>query len=186
MWGKQKRVEFCIHSKLSCYLLKIDCYIHYKVLCKPQDKRKTKNNEGYTQHKEKGIKVLLLFNCSVMSNSLGPHGMQHARLPCTSPSPRACPLLSQWCHPTILSSVIPFSCLKSFLGSGSFQMSQLFASGDQSIRVSDSAPVLPMNIQDLFPLGLTGWIFSQSKWLSRVFSNTTVLKHQFFGTQLSL
>ena len=111
--GSRKRVEFCIHSKLSCYLLKIDCYIHYDVLCKPQDKLKTKNNKGYTQHKEKGIKVLLLLNCSVMSDSLGPHGLQHARLPCPSPSSRACHL-SQWCHPTISSSVIPFSsCLQS-------------------------------------------------------------------------
>ena len=184
--GSRKRVEFCIYSKLSCYLLKIDCYIHYDVLCKPQDKLKTKNNKGYTQHKEKGIKVLLLLSCSVMSNSLGPHGLQHARLPCPSPSSRAC-RLSQWCHPTISSSVIPFSsCLKSFLASGSFQMSQLFISGDQSIRVSDSASVLPMNIQDWSPLGWTGWTFLQSKRLSRVFSNTTLQNYQFFGVQLSL
>ena len=108
----------------------------------------------------------------------------------SSPTPRAYPnsyLLSQWCHPTISSSVIPFSsCLQSFPASVSFQMSQLFASGGQSTGASASASVLPMNIQDWFPLGWTGWISLQSKGLSRVFSNTTVQKHQFFGAQLSL
>ena len=123
------------------------------------------------------------FSCSVMSNSLRPHEPQHTRLPCPSPTPRvypnSCPL-SRWCHPTILSSVIPFSsCPQSFTSSGSFQMSQLFASGGQSIRVSASALVLPMNIQDWSPLGWTGWISLQSKGLSRVFSNNTVQKHQF-------
>ena len=98
----------------------------------------------------------------------------------------SCPL-SPWCHPTILSSVVPFSsCLQSFPESGSFQMSQLFASGGQSIGVSVSTSVLPMNIQDWFPLGWTGWISLQPQGLSRVFSKTTVQKHQFFGTQLSL
>jgi len=130
------------------------------------------------------------FSLSVMSDSLWPHGLQHARPPCPSPTPRvhsnSCPL-SWWCHPTISSSVIPFSsCLQSFLASGSFQMSQLFASGGQSIGVSASPSVLPMNIQNWFPLGLTGWISLQSKGLSRVFSNTTVQKHQFFSAQLSL
>ena len=119
-----------------------------------------------------------------MSNSLRPHGLQHTRFPCPSPTPRACSdscPSSRWCHPTISSSVIPFSsCLQSFPASGSFQMSQFFASGGQSIGVSASALVLPMNIQDWFPLGLTGWISLQSKGLSRVFSNT-VQKHQFFG-----
>ena len=128
------------------------------------------------------------FSCSVMSKSLWPHGLQHASLPCPSPTPGAysnsCPL-SQWCHPTISSSVIPFSHLQSFPASGSFQMSQLFASGGQRIEVSASASVLPMNIQDWFPLGWTGLIKLQSKGLSRVFSNTTVQKHQFFGAQLS-
>ena len=114
----------------------------------------------------------------------------NARPPCPSPTPgvhpNPCPL-SPWCHPTISSSVIPFSsCLQSLPASGSFPMSQLFTSGGQSIRVSASASVLPMNIQDWFPLELTCWIFLQSKGLSRVFSNTTVQKHQFFGTQLSL
>ena len=110
--------------------------------------------------------------------------------PCPSPTPgvysNSCPL-SWWCHPTISSSVIPFSsCLQSFPASGSFQMSQLFASGGQSIGVSASASVLPMNIQDWFPLGWTDWSSLQSKGLSRVFSNTTVQKQQFSGTQLSL
>ena len=130
------------------------------------------------------------FSCSVMSNSLQPHGLQNARLPCPSPTPRACSNScpsSWWCHPTISSSVIPFSsCLQSFPASESFPMSQFFALGGQSIGVSASASVLPMNIQDWFPLGLTGLISLQSKRLSRVFSNTTVQKHQFFSTQLSL
>ena len=116
-------------------------------------------------------------------------GLQHSRLPCPSPTPGAysnlCPL-SQWYHPTISSSVVPFSCLQSFPASGSFQMNQLFTSGGQSIGVSASASVLPMNIQDWFPLGWTGWISLQSKGLSRVFPNTTVQKHQFFSAQLSL
>ena len=123
------------------------------------------------------------FNHSVMSNSLQPHGLQHAKPPCPSPTPGvysvgvySCPL-SRWCHPTIPSSVIPFSsCLQSFPALGSFQMSQFFTSGGQSIGVSVSASVLPMNIQDWFPLGRTGWISLQSKWLSRVFSNTIVIR----------
>ena len=129
------------------------------------------------------------FSHTVMSNSLRPHGMQHARPPCPSPTPRlysnSCPL-SRWYHPTISSSVVPFSCLQSFSASGSFQMSQLFKSGGQSIGVSASTSVLPMTIQHWLPLGWTGWISLQSKWLSRVFFNITVQKHQFFSTQLSL
>ena len=108
--------------------------------------------------------------------------------PCPSPSPRACSNscpLSWWCHPTISSSVVP-SCLQSFPALGSFQMSQFFASGGQSIGVSASASVLPMNIQDWFSLGWTGLISLQSKGLSRVFSNTKVQKRRFFGAQLSL
>ena len=132
----------------------------------------------------------VLFSHSVVSNSLQPHGLQHARPPCPSPTPRvhpnSCPL-SRWCHPTISSSVIPFSsCPQSFPASGSFQMSQLFASGGQSIGVSVSISVLPVNSQDWSPLGWTGWVSLQSKGLPRVFSNTTVQKHQFFGTQLPL
>ena len=115
--------------------------------------------------------------------------LQHARLPCPSPCPgicsNPCPL-SWWCHPTISSSVYPFSShLQSFPASGSFQLSQFSVSGGKSIGVSASASVLPMNIQDWFPLGWTGWISLQSKGLSRVFCNTTVQKHQFFGAQLS-
>ena len=125
------------------------------------------------------------FNRSVVSDSLRPHGLQHARPPCISPTlgvyPNSSPL-SQWCHQNILSSVIPFSsCLQSFPASGSFQMSQFFTSSGQSIGVSASASVLPMNIHDWFPLGWTGRISLQSKGLSRVFSNTTVQKHQFFS-----
>ena len=116
------------------------------------------------------------FSPSVMSNSLQPHGRQHTRVPCPSPTPRAysnsCPL-SWWCHPTISSSVIPFSShLQSFPASGAFPMSQFFASGGQSTGVLASASVFPMNIQDWFPLALTGYISFQSKGLSRVFSNT--------------
>ena len=132
--------------------------------------------------------VFIQFSCSVMSDSLRPHGMQHTRLPCPSPTPGACSNscpLSQWCHPTISSSVFPFSsCLQSFLLSGSFPMSQFFTWGGQNIGAS--ASVLPMNIQDWFPLGLTGWISFQSKGLSRVFSNTTEWKHHFLGIQSSL
>ena len=129
------------------------------------------------------------FSSSVVSNSLQPHEPQHTRPPCPSPTSRVhqnpCPL-SRRCHPTISSSVIPFSsCPQSFRASGSFQMSQLFVSGGQSIGVSASTSVLPMNTQDWSPLGWTGWISLPSKGLSRVFSNTTVQKHQFFGTQLS-
>ena len=121
-----------------------------------------------------------------MSDSLWPHGLQHARPPCPSPTPgvhpNSCPL-SQWCHPTISSSAVPFStCPQPFPASGSFQMGQHFASGGQSIGAS----VLPMKTRDGSPLGWTGWISLKSKGLSRVFSNTTVQKHQFFDAQLSL
>ena len=130
------------------------------------------------------------FSCSVTSNSLRPHGLQHARPPCPSSTPRACSdscPLSQWCHPTISSSVVPVSsCPQSFPAPGSFPMSHIFTSGGQSIGVWASASVLPMNILDWFPLGWTSWISLQSKGLSRVFSNTTVQKHQFFGAQPSL
>ena len=135
-------------------------------------------------------KSAVQFSHSVVSNSLWPHRLQHARPPCLSPTPRvysnSCPS-SWWCHPTISSSVVPFSSrLQSFPASGSFQMSQFFTSGGQSNGVSASASVLPMNIQDWFPLGWTNWISLQSKGPSRVFSNTTVQKHQFFTTQISL
>ena len=128
--------------------------------------------------------------CSVVSDSLQPHELQHARPPCPSPTPRVppnpCPL-SRWCHPTISSSVFPFySCPQSFPALRFFQKSQFFAWGGQSIGVSALASVLTMNTQDWSPLGWTGWISLQSKGLSRVFSNTTIQKHQFFGAELSL
>ena len=131
---------------------------------------------------------MLLFSHQVVSESLWPHGLKHARPPCPSPAPgvhsNSCPL-SPWWHPTISSSVVPFSsCLQSFPASGSFPLSQFFVSGGQSIGAS--ASVLPVNIQDWFPLGLTGLISLQSKGLLRVFSNTTIQKHQFFSAQLSL
>ena len=142
--------------------------------------------------------LILLFSHSVMSNSLPTHGLQHDRLPCPSPTPGACSNscpLSQWCHPAISSSVLPFSsCLQSFPASGFFPMSQFLVSGGQSIGTSASVSVLQMNIQDWFPLGLTGWISLQSKGLSRVFSNIivqkqvekSVLQHSaFFIVQLS-
>ena len=129
------------------------------------------------------------FSCSVVSNYLWPHESQHARPPCPSPTPRvysnSCPS-SRWCHPAISSSVIPFSsCPQSLPASGSFPTSQLFASGGQNIGASASASVLPVNTQDWSPLGWTDWISLQSKGLSRVFSNTTVQKDQFWGAQLS-
>ena len=142
-------------------------------------------------HRHWKIGVLLfLFSQPVMSNPWRPHGLQHYRLPCPSLSPRVCAdscPLSRWCYLTTLSSAAPFSsCPQSFTASGSFPMSQLFASGGQSIGASASTSVLPMNIQDWFPLGWTDWISLLSKGLSRVFSNTTVQKHQFFSAQLSL
>ena len=129
------------------------------------------------------------FSRSVVYDSLWPHEEQHARPPCPSPTPRVhtnlCPL-SPWFHSTISSSVVPFSsCLQSFPASGFFQVSQFFASGGQIIGASDSASALPMYIQNWLPLGLTVLISLQSKGLSRVFSNTTVKKHQFFGAQPS-
>ena len=125
-----------------------------------------------------GANSLVQFSCSVVPDSLWPHGLQHARLPYPSPIPGACSNLcplSRWCHPTISSSGVPFSSrFQSFPASGSFPMSQFFASGSQSIGVVASASILPMNIQDWFPLGWTGWISSLPKGLSRVFSNNTV------------
>ena len=128
------------------------------------------------------------FSTSVVSDSLRPYGLQYTRLPCPpipGPCSKSC-LSSWWCHPAISSSVIPFSSCPQYLpASRSFPMSQFFTSGGQNIRASASAPVLPMSIQVWFPLGWTGWICLQSKGLSRVFSNTTVQKHQFFSAQLS-
>ena len=134
--------------------------------------------------------VVSQFSHSVLSDSFRPYEPQHAKPPYPSPTPtvytNSCPL-SQWCQPTISSSVVPFSsCLQSFPASGSFQINQFFTSGGQSIGASASTLVLPMNVQDWFPLGWTGWISLQSKGLSRVLFNTTVQKNQFFGAQLSL
>ena len=128
------------------------------------------------------------FSHSVVSNSLQTHESQHTRPPCPWSTPRVYSnsrVLSQYCHPTLSCSVILFSCLQSFPASRSFQMSQLFTWGGQSIGVSASTSVLPVNTQDWSPLGCTGWISWQSKGLSRVFSNTTLQKHQFFSAQLS-
>ena len=131
----------------------------------------------------------LHFSHSVLSDFLRPHELQHTRPPCPSPSPgvysNSCPS-SRWCHPAISSSVVPFSsCPQSLPASKSFPMSQLFTWGGQSTGVSASASVLPKNTQDWSPLGWTGWISLRSKGLSRVFSNTTVQKHQFFSIKLS-
>ena len=133
---------------------------------------------------------VLLFSCSIMSDSLRPHGLQHAMLLCLSPSPGAssnsCPL-NRWCHSNISSSIIPFSsCPQFFPASGSFLVSWLFTSADQSFGASASASILHMNIQGWFSLGLDGLISLLSKGLSRVFSSTTVWKHPFFSTQPSL
>ena len=160
-------------------------------------KKKKDQSSGSTEHKNlminlvsRGSSVQFSSFHSVMSDSLWPHGLQHARLPCPSLTSRvslnSCPL-SQWCHPTISSYVEPFSsCLQSFPASGSLPVRQLFASGGQIIGVLASAAVLPMNIQDSFPLGLTGLISLQSKELSGVFSSMTIQQHQLFSAQLSL
>ena len=136
------------------------------------------------------VYTIMRHSHSGVSDSLWRHELQHTRPPCPSPTPgiysNSSPL-SQWCHPAISSSGVPFSsCPQSFPASGSFQMNHLFASGGQSIGLSTSTSVIPMNTQDLSPLGWTGWISSHSKGLSRVFPNTTLQKHQFFGAQLSL
>ena len=135
--------------------------------------------------KQKFYDIMYQFSNSIVSNSLQPRELQHATLPCLSPRPGACSNscpLSWWCHPTISSSVVPFSSrLQSFPATGIFPKCQFFASGGQSIGASASASVFPMNIQDWFPLGLTDLIFLQSKGLSRVFCNTIVQKHQFFS-----
>ena len=134
--------------------------------------------------------TVVVFSRSVISDSSWPHGLQHVRLSCPSPSPRVCSnscLLSQWCHPTISLSVARFSsCPQSVTASGSFPISWFYALGSQSIRASASASVVPMNIQDWFPLGLTGLISLLSKGLLRVFSSTTIRRHQFFSTRPSL
>ena len=176
-------VNVIMHVLLSLYFLRSESYTRGLIIFNFID--------GYWDlllH-PRGYMAWLLFNpksCPMLWS----HGPQHARLPCPSLTPGVCSnsrLLSRWFHPTISSSVVPFSsCLQSFPASGSFPMSQFFASGGQNTGVSASASVLPMNIQDWFTLGWTGWISLQSKGLSRVFSNTTVQKHQFFSAQPSL
>ena len=151
-----------------------------------------KEDKNHNKHMKINLTVVVIlvqFNCSVVSDSLQPHESQHTRPPCPSPTPRvhpnSCPS-SRWCHPAISSFAVPFSsCPQSLPASGSFPMSQLFTWSGQSIGVSASASVLPMDTQDWYPLGWTGWISLQSKGLSRVFSNITVQKQQFFGTHLS-
>ena len=142
---------------------------------------------GLTVKRSQKSFLFLQFTHSVISDSFWPHGLQHARPPCPSPTPgvyQNSSTLSWWCHPTISSSVVPYSsCLESFPASGSFPMSQFFPSGGWSIGASDSASILPKNIQDWFPLGWTGWIPLQYKEPSSIFNNT-VQKHQFVGTQL--
>ena len=158
-----------------------------KQWCKSGKEKQTLYINAYKWNLEKWYSSIH-FSHSVMSNSLWPIDRSTPGLPVHQQLPvypDSCPL-SPWCHPTISSSLVPFSsCLQSFPAWGSFLMSQLFTLGSQSIGVSSAASVLPMNIQDRFPLGWTGWISLESKGLSRVFSNTTVQKHQFFGTQLS-
>ena len=145
-------------------------------------------NKEVVVHIHSGIFSSVQFSRSVVPDSLRPHESQHTRPPCPSPTPRVHPdshPSSPWCHPAISSSVIPFFCPQSLPASKSFPMSQLFAWGGQSTRVSALASVLPKSTQDWSPLGWTGWISLQSKGLSRVFSNTTVQKHLFFGAELS-
>ena len=161
------------------------------VICyKEMENKEEWQHDGQTRGPSNILLPSVQFSRSVVPDSLQPHGLQHTRPSCPSPTfrvyPNSCPL-SRWCHQTISSSVIPLSsCPQSFPASGSFPMSQLFASGGQSIGVSASASVLPMNTQDWSLWGWTGWVSLQSKGLSRVFSNTTVQKHQFFCAQLSL
>ena len=181
LYAKKRPIQLPTWLLVSCYLLWI---VHYPTVEHPCCLARTIMSH-YLSVRFGSVQ----FSCSVVSNSLRPHGLQHTRPPCLSSTPRvdsnSCPL-SQWCHPTISSSVIPFSsCLQSIPASGSFPKSQFFISGGQSIEVSASTSVLPMNTQDWSPLGWTSWISLQSKGLSRVFTNTTVQKHQFFSAQLS-
>ena len=175
-----KGIYFLICSKLSNILM-----FRRNMLC-------CRTNffvDGEEEKEKADISYSVQFSHSVVSDSLRPHELQHARPPCPSLTPgvysNSCPL-SWWCHPAISSSVVPFSsCPQSLPASGAFPMSQLFTWGGQSTGVSALASVLPVNTQDRPPLEWTGWITSQSKWLSRVFSNTKVQKHQFFRAQLS-
>ena len=185
-----RKLELWNRIKLKFWKWKLQLKVKYSI---DRSNRSLNTEEIEISDLVQGYRIyigLVQFSPSVMSDSLKPHGLQHTRPPCPSPTPgvysNSHPL-SQWCHPNISSSVVPFSsCPQSFPASGSFPMSQFFASGGQSIGISASASALPMNIQDWSPLGWTGWMSFQSKGLSRVFSNTTVQTHQFFGSQLSL
>ena len=172
------------------YRHNFQCYIYYSVIWMYHNLCNQYAIVGYLSCIHLSPFSSVQFSCSVVLDSLQPHGLQHARPPCPLPTPAVhpnpCPL-SQWCHPTISSPVIPFSYSpQSFPVSGSFQMSQPFTLGGQRVGVSASTSVLPMNTQDWSPLGWSGWISLQSKGLSRVFPNNTVQKHQFFSAQLSL
>ena len=179
-----KCCHVCLKKNLLVFGLEL-CWLHRSISRELSSKKYlvflSVNMLSMTLH------LLLLLCCSVMSDSLQPHRLQHTSLPCPSLFPgvclNSCPL-SQWCHPTISSSVAPFSCPHSFPESGSFPMSQLFTSGGHSIGTS--ASVLPVNIQGWFPLGLTGLIYLLFKGLSRVFSSTVVQNHQFFSAQSCL
>ena len=189
-WSKpEKERTFLIRLHQSCSIRAGKARSNQPQVLKHQQSMITYKNCPNSTWDTDAFQSVSQFSCSVVSDSLWSHELQPARPPCSSPTPRvypnSCPL-SQWCHPAISSSVVPFSsCPQSFPASRSFPMSQLFAWGAQSIGVSASASVLPMNTQD-WSLGWTGWISLQSKGLSRVFSNTTVQKHQFFGAQVSL
>jgi len=177
-------------SNIYVSYIPIICFHIFSIIYKSDYNQDTLIEKWFSKVKLTQLKSWFQFRHWVFSDSLRSHGPQHGRLPCPSPTPRACSNScpsSQWRHPVISSSVVPLSSrLQSFPESGSFQMSQHFASGGQMTGVSASASVLPMNIQDWFPLGWTGWISLQSKGLSRVFPNTTVQKHQFFSAQFSL
>ena len=184
--SKQMFVPFSFFDKYCC--MWIWCLGQWQPPCDHEGRHHWHSKDGRAES-GKHLGPSIQSSRSVVSDSLQPHESQHTRPPCPSPTPGAysnsCPS-SWWCHPAISSSVIPFSsCPQSPPASGSFPMSQLFSWGGQSIGVSASAPVLPMNTQDWSPLGWTGWISLQSKGLVRVFSNTTVQKHQFFSAQLS-
>ena len=188
MWRKRENIRITPNLGLE-QLEEWSCFSLSEWLNEVQNRRVSNWKHTWKDLKIEGDPLWLNYiQFSSVIQSCPTHRLQHARLPCPSPTPGACSNScpsSRWCHPNISSSVVPFSsCLQSFPASGSFLMSWLFASGGQSI--GDSASVLTMNIQDWFPLGLTGLISLLSKGRSRVFSNTKVQKHRFFGTQLSL
>ena len=194
-WSKLNKYRILTHYVESRKMVQMNLFAKQKEGCRRKEQTYGYKGAGRVgMHWEIRIDIYTLLICSVqfshsvVSDSLWPHGLQHARPPCLSPTPGAysnsCPL-SQWCHPSISSSVIPYSCFQSFPASRFFQMSQFLAPGGQRIGVSASASVLQVNIQDWFPLGWTGWISLMCNRLSSVFSNTTVQKHQFFSTQLS-